>query len=1183
MIHPPGDSLNETQLGDVMQEHLDMLGVAAKRFLETSLPAMWDDWWPKGVTGALTYQQRQQAIDQEWNSLDDLDLAALLRVVHANWDLFRRRSLLSHDARSWLNEATSIRNRWAHAAPGAKPDPQREYRDLDTLALLAASFAPGSGEATALVTARDEAMRRLAGSDSASSNDTAQPQDDWLAVGSLVRLRARPETFGPVMKVHPGVTERLVTVFMDGTPNGYYETQLEPHLEESGSTISAEELRIGLTAAELLNPATNRLYSFNSGRIEYEPYQFRPVMKLINADRPRLLIADDVGVGKTIEAGLIIKELQARQPLDTVLVVCPKPLVVEGKWRSELKRFDEDFAELDSASLRLCLDEFRREGVWPARYRKAILPYSLLDEKLLMGDADTRPPRAGLMSFLPPVKFDLVIVDEAHHVRNSETWRHRVVRHLVSNAEAAVLISATPVQTGSADLFTLLRILRPDLMLTPASFEDMREPNAYLAEAEAATRRGGPRWQADALDGLELALLTDWGKNVILPDPRAQAARDILESDDASDGARVRAVRALQNLNTFSGLINRTRRRDIGDFTTRKPETVGVEFTDAQRAVYDDLIDLCARIVSTRSPGQSTEFLLSTLKRQASSSLNGLAPFLADALEGRLSEEELSEADFEPTGSLAADLASFRAEIAEISRRAADLEEDPKLNALLSIVEEKEHMSNNKLLVFSTFRHTLAYLSPRLVAAGVRVGLVHGGLRDAERRETRSRFALDRGDPDAIDVLLSSEVGTEGLDNQFCDALVNFDLPWNPMRIEQRIGRIDRRGQKSESISIKNLVVHDTVDYAIYDRCLSRIGVFRAALGGSEEILGELTSQMRTIAEDLTLTDEERDEKLQQLTDNKLARIHEQTELEDREASLFGLAVQRVDEEGIAAASSPWLAPERLAALVSHYLATKGFGRAKKLFARDVAVLRIDKDVRAALLADCRALGLTGVVATRWVRWLESVEPTRRMTFSPELADHDDIELLNTLHPLVRAAAHGVANLPPGAQASLVASTSAVPAGRYPFAAYGWRELGIRDNFDIRVLTPSDEADRAVQSLLMDANDGTATLAEQDAETLEGRRYTAWANSKAVHDERTQVHIDAQLASLRQSNAALLAQLEDQFASATHESIRRMRESQLLSAEADFDRRVSELEAARNRSDVTPSLLCRGVLEVKAP
>ena len=118
---------------------------------------------------------------------------------------------------------------------------------------------------------------------------------------------------------------------------------------------------------------------------------------------------------------------------------------------------------------------------------------------------------------------------------------------------------------------------------------------------------------------------------------------------------------------------------------------------------------------------------------------------------------------------------------------------------------------NNKALAFSTFRHTLAYIEKHVADAGLRYGLVHGGVPDDQRAELRRRFALPKDAPEALDVLLSSEVGGEGLDFQFCDLLVNYDLPWNPMRIEQRIGRIDRYGQQSESVAIVNLVTPGTV------------------------------------------------------------------------------------------------------------------------------------------------------------------------------------------------------------------------------------------------------------------------------------------------------------------------------------------------------------------------------------
>jgi len=170
---------------------------------------------------------------------------------------------------------------------------------------------------------------------------------------------------------------------------------------------------------------------------------------------------------------------------------------------------------------------------------------------------------------------------------------------------------------------------------------------------------------------------------------------------------------------------------------------------------------------------------------------------------------------------------------------------DPKLATFLKVIRDKQQLDNNKLLVFSTFRHTLAYLVEKLASESARIGLVYGDIPEDERRDLRNRFSRPKEDPTAIDVLLSSEVGYEGLDYQFCDALVNYDLPWNPMRVEQRIGRIDRYGQKSETVAIYNFITPGTVDAEIYECCLLRIGVFRQALGGSEEILGRLTRELR--------------------------------------------------------------------------------------------------------------------------------------------------------------------------------------------------------------------------------------------------------------------------------------------------------------------------------------------------
>lgn len=1151
-----------------------------RRILERELPSLGPDWWANGVLANLSYQQRALAEEQRWSTLEDLDVAATLRVVDQNWDVFRRRNLVRWEDRNWLKEAASIRNRYSHDAPGRQPSPDRVYRDLDTLTLLADALDAGSAEASALADARAAALATLTPTRVDVRDEPAEPtRPSGFVPGSMVRLRARPELTGVITQVdHAGPRVR-VTVFHGTMTQSYFVDQIELVELRSGEHLSAEDMKARLSAAHVLHPSVNRLYSLNSGRIDYEPYQYRPVMKLINADRPRLLIADDVGVGKTIEAGLIIKELQARQKLDSILVICPKPLVVENKWRNELKRFGEDFAHLDSATLRHCVEETRAEGHWPARYRKAILPYSLLDEKLLLGEVTGRRSRPGLVSLLPPVKFDLVIVDEAHHVRNSDTWSHRVVKHLLDSAEAAVLISATPIQTGSDDLRTLLRLLRPDTFVDNQTFDLMREPNGHLADVESQIRIAGDGWQEGAIEALDAALSTQWGSRVLRANPQVQEVRDLLDQDTATDHERVKALRIAQTLNTFSSLINRTRRRDIGSFTTRKPETFQVDFTPEQEAVHGDLLDLAGRISTARGQGQSLDFILSTLQRQAASCLNGLAPFVEDILVRRLTPEELSEADIEDEQLDASILDGFVDEIREIAQRASALEQDPKLDRLLSYVDEKSRLVNNKLLVFSTFRHTLRYVHDRLVMLGVRVGLVHGGVPDDDRRDLRTRFAKPKSEPDAIDVLLSSEVGTEGLDYQFCDALVNYDLPWNPMRIEQRIGRIDRRGQRSDSIAIKNLVVGGTVDAVIFERCLVRIGVFQRALGGSEAILGDLTREIRKIGEDLTLSVAEREIRLRQLADNRIGRIQEQEQLEERESALFGLPLRKLDAEGVEQASSPWLAADQLAHLVSRYLAGRGYDRASSLFDRPVGLFRPNKDVRATLRSDLT--GIAGSASSSWRRWLEAgADSSRRLTFDPSLADDDNVELLSPVHDLVRAAALHESDFPQGSTVALKIATASVPAGTYPVAVHAWTYLGARDDYEVVLTSDNSHLEKELTHLLAECGDSTEIVKSDSKVILDERHYASWTEARSLHIDRTRTHVESQMASLSATHHARVTLLEDQVINATHDNIQRMRESELRSAEDDFLHRHEQLTRSLERSDITTSLLFVGLMEV---
>ena len=240
----------------------------------------------------------------------------------------------------------------------------------------------------------------------------------------------------------PSVPENRVSVWIDGKSQTFYpsQLQLEMQTDDSGS-FSCDEFHAYLTALQIRYPALSALYSLNAARVDFIPYQYRPVLKFIKADLPRLLIADSVGVGKTIEAGLILRELQARTDVESVLIICPRPLVVEQKWQREMKRFDENFTHLDGKILRYCINEMHLDGEWPEQYQKVILPYSLLDNTLLFGPGGSRKKKSGkgLLDLDPSPHFDLVIVDEAHHIRNQNTANHEAVRFFCENADAAVL------------------------------------------------------------------------------------------------------------------------------------------------------------------------------------------------------------------------------------------------------------------------------------------------------------------------------------------------------------------------------------------------------------------------------------------------------------------------------------------------------------------------------------------------------------------------------------------------------------------------------------------------------------------------------------------------------------------------------------------------------------------------
>lgn len=1044
--------------------------------------------------------------------------------------------------------------------------------------------------------------------------------------GQIVILKSDPSMKGAVVEVLPAQPENRVKVFVGGTIQSYYTSQLKVEAQrDEAQFLSLDQFHAYLTALQIRHPSLSTLYSLNAARVDFIPYQFRPVLRFIRSDRPRLLIADGVGVGKTIEAGLILRELQARRDIRSVLIICPRPLVTERKWESEMKRFEERFIPLNGPTLRYCINELDLEGVWPDQHQKVILPYSLFDDALLHGSGTEgkRRPRKGLLDLDPPPRFDLVIVDEAHHIRNQETYAHRAVRFFCDHAEAAVFLTATPIQLGSHDLFVLLNTLRPDLILDQESFEHMAEPNPFINQAVNHARAQEPDWSARASEALDKAASTDWGRAILSHSPEfnrirgrvlalGQSNQQNAESSVASQNIlreapptwnafatqssadadeRIQLITDIEALHTFSSIINRTRRRDIGEFTIRKPEAVAVEFTGGQKRLHDALLQVQAEIFSQLHSDISVNFMMTTIRRQAASCLFGLAPFLEDILNRHIDELEWTEADNTAPVLRNDAVDSIQLKIRAVLEQARALDpSDPKYERLHDIIRDKQNLPNNKVMLFSSFRHTLHYLYERLKADGLRVGMLHGGTPDEERLALRNRFAMPREDSNTLDILLFSEIGCEGLDYQFCDCIVNYDLPWNPMRVEQRIGRIDRVGQRSESVAIVNLITPGTVDADIYERCLKRIGVFESALGGSEEILGDITKEIRNIAENYTLSEEERGVKLQQLADNKIRLVQEQVALEQKQMELFGIRLpeDRMKKD-IEEASSFWLNSASIHRLVRYYLQQACGGNQEFILGeRPLKTLRLSQDARTILLRDFQNLPRQNAIAYReWENWLKGADQHLSITFESDCAtEHPDAAFVMPLHPLVKQAATALlSDMDRKAVAKLKVRANEVPAGRYEFVIYQWQFHGIREDLALKPIASSDAVtphlDRLLEKAVDVAPDEQGDSARPVWDELEAQHYQLWSAARAEHQQRTQELAAYRRESLSTSHKARLGLLNEQLEQADDEKIQRMRLSQIESAEADYARRIEELDMAIERADVVHEPVAYGVLTIE--
>ena len=1184
-------------LNSKMNEYMFRLNQKMSGWLSKKLPKITDDWWQELVINNLSTYQRENVLKEGIKEIDGLDLAALLRIVHRNWFVITSMFYLNNKECEKIHDMQQIRNDWAHITQSCISK-EKVINDTNVIIELMQTFDASMKETrdmeVFIMDVEEDKDIQEKESESAQKSEIlgisekiVMSENMDITVGSFVTLVSDTKTIGVVT----AISGNSYAVFINGEVRNFYLEQIQLQKNrKSERYLPLKEVRAALTAYQINNPGSSNLYSLNAARIDFVPYQFRPALKIIQSDSPRILVADDVGVGKTIEAGLIMKEMEARASLNSVLVICPRPLVAERKWQLEMKRFDENFTQLDGSTFAECIQETDRDGEWPERHNKTVIPYSLFNEDSILGTQSKSLKKyrnLGLAELDLIPHFDLVIVDEAHNIRNSNTWMYRGVELFCRNADAVVFLTATPLQNSNNDLYTLLNLLRPDVVIDKDTFKTMSEPNKFVNNLLRIVRNQEEDWQEAGKQEISNILGTTWGRDVIQHNPDFEKIFTFLDKPDLSRDEKIKGISIIEGFHSFHTMINRTRRKDIEDFCIRRTQTVNVPFNNIQKDLYDALIEFESTALAQLHGSQSVRFMICTIMRQASSCIYGLAPFMNDLVHKRLAQiqedGELYENDFKMNSDEENTLFELADEISKLSESLTT--DDPKFTRLLEIVNQKQKEENNRIIVFSSFRHTLGYLKKNLKNHGIRVGQVDGSVPDEERFNLRKRFLLNRDDENAIDVLLFSEVGCEGLDYQFCDSMINYDLPWNPMRIEQRIGRIDRRGQKSETVKIYNMITEDTIDAVIYDRCLSKIGVFESSIGDCSEILGDISDRIFKIMFDSELTDDERKMKIEKMADNEVMKVQELHRLEQEEKSLYGFDLSKyMMDKDVQEAENQWINPQSMNEMVnvffSDYLGQGEYLRGKA----EPKTLRLASDKRRLLLDNLLSMQLPANNAVKlWKAYLKSDKPGLAVTFDSNYAkDNRDIAFLTQMHPLVMGAASYVSRKFP-CNLSVCIANSGIPSGDYEFLIYAWKYVGLRPDIRLIAISDNEDVEKNILSFIQYSSEYSSKEvinAEQwdDMDTL---HYQRWHIAKDRYTKDVKNECEYRLEQIAHSFNQQETIVRAQIDAATDDKIKRMRVSQLENLKKKYEKQKRMVEETINKADIHTNLLVRGILHVE--
>ena len=469
--------------------------------------------------------------------------------------------------------------------------------------------------------------------------------------------------------------------------------------------------------------------------LEMYKYQERTVKAVLNRFRGRVLLCDEVGLGKTIEAGMAMLEYIMRGLVKKILILVPPSLV--DQWYYELKRkFNQDFIRWDDPQFKSMGD-----AAW-GHFDKVIA--SLATAK-----------RKSNGELIADIHYDLVIVDEAHHLKNRKTLAWQFVNNL--QKKYIFLLSATPVQNNLEELYNLITLLKPGQLKTYSYFK-----KTFIRDKE---------------------------------------------------GLEVRNVDQLRYL--LSNVMIRNKRNDIDiKFTKRTATTVTLSLSPSEKKLYDDISKYIKSKYDEKGSGL-TRLMLKNLQEEMGSSFEAVVEPLR-----KLSDNDKLDS---------VERKVFKGFLTSVESLANQKTPDKKLLQCLDIV--KQH--RDKVIIFTKYLATQNAIVEFLSDHGIKTAVFNGGLRRKDKEEQIGLFKT------SAEVLVSTETGGEGRNLQFCNVMINYDLPWNPMAIEQRIGRIHRIGQ-TRNVYVYNLAANDTVEHYILELLDKKINMFELVVGEVDMILGDI-------------------------------------------------------------------------------------------------------------------------------------------------------------------------------------------------------------------------------------------------------------------------------------------------------------------------------------------------------